>query len=82
MFTTAILGNRASHSAIGVQSPFKILHETEPDLKLVGVIIALDVVHVGAYSKHHELKAVEGSWLGTEVIGGTIICTLWTPGKI
>ena len=65
MFTTAFLGNRASHSAIGVQFPFKMLHETEPDLKLVGVIIALDVVHVGGYSKHHELKAVEGSWLGS-----------------
>ena len=35
MFTVAFLGNRALHSAIGMQSPYNMLHGTEPDLRLL-----------------------------------------------
>ena len=38
MFTAASLGNRASHSAIGMQSPCKMPRGTEPDLILFRVI--------------------------------------------
>ena len=60
MFTAAFLGNRAPHSAIGMQSPYKMLHRTEPDLTLLRVIGARTFVHVETYSIKLELKAVEG----------------------
>ena len=43
MFTAAFLGNRAPHSTIGMQSPYKMLHGTEPDLKL---LIVIGFVHI------------------------------------
>ena len=59
MFTAAFLGNRAPHSAIGMQSPYKMLHGTEPDLRLLRVIGARAFVYIETYSKKLELKAVE-----------------------
>ena len=44
--TAAFLGNRAPHSAIGIQSPYKLLHGTEPDLRLLRVIGARAFVHI------------------------------------
>ena len=38
MFTSAFLGNSAPHSAIGMQFPYKMLHGTESDLRLLRVI--------------------------------------------
>ena len=60
----AFLGNRAPHSAIGMQSPYKMLHGTEPDLKLLRVIGARAFVHIETCSKHLEFKAVEGRQVG------------------
>ena len=54
MFTAAFLGNRTPHSAIDMQSPYKMLHGTEPDLRLLRVIGA----------RAFELKAVEGRLVG------------------
>ena len=64
MFTAAFLGNRAPHSAIGMQSPYKVLHGTEPDLRFLRVIGAQAFVHIETYSKNLELKAVEGQLVG------------------
>ena len=64
MSTAAFLGNRAPHSAIGIQSPYKMLHGTEPDLRLIRVIGARAFVHIETYSKKLELKAVEGRLVG------------------
>ena len=55
----AFLGNRAPHSAIGMQSPYKMLHGTEPNLRLLRVIGARAFAHIETYSKNLELKAVE-----------------------
>ena len=64
MFTAAFLGNRAPHSAIGMQSPYKMLHGTEPDLRLLRVIGARAFVHIETFSKKLELKVVEGRLVG------------------
>ena len=64
MFTAAFLVNRAPHSAIDIQSPYKIIHRTEPDLRLLRVIGARAFVHIETYSKKLELKAVEGRLVG------------------
>ena len=64
MFTAAFLGNSAPHPAIGMQSPYKLLHGTEPDLRLLRVIGARAFAHTETYSKKLELKAVEGRLVG------------------
>ena len=64
MFTAAFLSNRVPHSAIGMQSPYKMLHGTEPDLRLLRVIGARPFVHIETYSKKLELKAVEKRRVG------------------
>ena len=64
MFTAAFLINTAPHSAIGMQSPYKMLHGTEPDLRLLQVNGARAFVHIETYSKNLELKAVEGRLVG------------------
>ena len=64
MFTAAFWGNRAPHSAIGMQSPYKMLNGTEPDLRLLRVIGARAFVHIETYTKKLELKAVEGRLVG------------------
>ena len=51
MFTATFLGNWAPHSAIGVQSTYKVLHGTESDLRLLRVIGARAFVHIETYSK-------------------------------
>ena len=51
MFAAAFLGNRAPHSATSMQSPYKILHGTEPDLRLLRVIGARAFMHIETYSK-------------------------------
>ena len=62
IFTAAFLGNRASHSAISMQSPFKMLNGTEPDLRLLRVTGVRAFVHIETYTKKLKLKAVE-AWL-------------------
>ena len=64
MFTAAFLGNRAPHSAIGMQSPYKTLHGREPDLRLLRVIGARAFVHVETYTKKLDVRAVEGRLVG------------------
>ena len=64
MFTTAFLGNRAPHSAIVMQSPYKLLRGTEPDLRLLRVIGARAFVHIEMHSQKLELKTVEGRLVG------------------
>ena len=60
MFTTAVLENRAPHSAIGLQPQHKLLHGTEPDLRLLRVTGARTFVRTKRYSQKLNLKAVEG----------------------
>ena len=64
MFTAAFLGNRTPHSAIGMQSPYKMLNGAEPDLRLLRVIGARAFVHIETHTKKLELKAVEGRLVG------------------
>lgn len=59
----AFLGTRAPHSAIGMQSPNKLLHGGT-DLWLLQFGGARAVGHVEKYSKTIELKAVEGLLVG------------------
>ena len=60
MFTAAFLRDRAPHSAIGMQSLYKMLPGTEPDLRLLRVIGARAFVHIETYSKKIEVQVVEG----------------------
>ena len=46
MFTAAFLGIRAPRSVIGMPSPYKMLHGTEPDLRFLQVIGARAFVHI------------------------------------
>ena len=64
MFTAAFLGNRTPHSAIGIQSPYKMLHGTEPDLKLLRVIVPRSLRRIDTYFKKLQLKAMEGRLVG------------------
>ena len=64
MLTAAFRGSSWPHSAIGMKSPHKMLHETEPDLRLLRVIGARFFVHVKRHSKTLELKAVEELLVG------------------
>ena len=49
MFTAAFLGNRVLHSAVGMQSPCKMLYGTKRDLQLLRVIGARAFVHIETY---------------------------------
>ena len=60
----AFLCNRAPNSTTSMQSPFKMLSGTEPDLRLLQVIGARAFVHIETYTKKLELKAVEGHLVG------------------
>ena len=60
MFTAVYVGNRAPHSALNMQSPYKMLKGTEPDLRILRVIGARAFVHIGRRTKKLALKAVEG----------------------
>ena len=64
MFTATFLGNWAPHSAIGVQSTYKVLHGTESDLRLHRAIGARAFVYIETYSKTFELRAVERRLVG------------------
>ena len=64
MFTAAFLSNRAPYSAIGMQSPYKMLHGREPDLRLLRVIGARAFVHVEMHTKKLNVRAVEGRFVG------------------
>ena len=64
MLTAAFLGSRAPHSAIGMQSSYKMIYGTELDLRLLRAIGTRAFVHVETYSKKLEHKAVEGRLVG------------------
>ena len=64
MSTAAFLGNRTPHSAIGMRSPYKLLHGTELSLRLLRVIGARAFVRIERHSQKLELKAVEGRLVG------------------
>ena len=64
VFMAALLGNIAPHSAIGMQSPYKMPYGPELDLRLLRVIGARAFVHIETYSQSHALKAVKGRLLG------------------
>ena len=59
VFTAAFHGNRVPRTEIGMQSPYKVLHGTDPDLRSRGVVGAQAFAHIDPYSKPLELKAVE-----------------------
>lgn len=54
-----VLGNRAPHYEIGLQSLCIVLHETELDLRLLRIIGAWAFKLIETYSKQLELRAVE-----------------------
>ena len=64
MFTAAYVGNRAPHSALNMQSPYKMLTGTEPDVRILRVIEARAFVHIERRTKKPALKAVEGRLVG------------------
>ena len=64
MFTAAYVGNRAPHSALNMQSPYKMLEGTEPDLRILRVIGARVFVYIERRTKKLALKAVEGRLVG------------------
>ena len=64
MFTAAYVGNRVPHSALNMQSPYKMLKGTEPDLRILRVIGARAFVHIERRTKKLALKAVEGRLVG------------------
>ena len=64
MFTVAYVGNRVPHSALNKQSPYKILKETEPDLRILRDIGARAFIHIERRTKKLTLKAVEGRLVG------------------
>ena len=64
MFTAAYVGNRAPHSALNMQSPYKMLKGTEPDLRILRVIGARAFVHIERRTKKLAPKAVEGRLVG------------------
>ena len=58
------LGKKAPHSAIGMLSPYKVLHGTELDLRLLRVVGARAFVHIEKPSPTLDVKAVEGRLVG------------------
>ena len=64
MLTAAYVGNKASHSALNIQSPYKILKGTEADVRILRVIGARAFVHIERRTKKLALKAVEGRLVG------------------
>ena len=64
MFMAAHVGTRAPHSALNMQSPFKILKGKEPDLRILRVSGARALVHIERRTKKLALKAVEGRLVG------------------
>lgn len=53
------MSNRAPHPAIGMQTPYKMLHGTKPGLMLLRVIYARVFVHIETHTTKLEIKAVE-----------------------
>ena len=82
MFTAAFLRNRAPNSVIGMQSPYKMLHGAEPDLRLLRVIGARAFVRMETYSKQLDLKAVERRRVGTATTARAIECTIRPTGAL
>ena len=64
IFTAAYVGNRAPHFVLNMQSPYKTLKGTEPDLRILRVIGARAFVHIERRTKKLALKAVEGRLVG------------------
>ena len=64
MFTAAYVGNRAPHSALNMQSSYKMLKRTEPDLRIFCIIGAKAFEHIEKRTKKLALKAVEGRLVG------------------
>lgn len=53
---SAFLGNSVPHVEIGMQFPYKMLHGTEPDVRLLRAISTSNFVHVEPYMEKLELK--------------------------
>ena len=64
MLTAAYVGSTAPHSAVNMQSPYKMLKGTEPDLRILCVIGARAFVHIERCTQKLALKAVEGRLVG------------------
>ena len=80
MFTAAYVGNRAPHSALNMQSPYKMLKGTEPDLRRFfpssgrGPLCTLRDVPKSSHSRQ-----LKGDWLGTAATARAIACTIRSP---
>ena len=64
MFTAAYVGNRAPHSALNMQSSFKIPKGTGPDSRFLRVIGDRACVHIERRTKKLVPKTVEGRLVG------------------
>ena len=63
-FTAAYAENRALHSALNIQSPYKTRKGTELDLRIFRVIGARTFVHIERRTKKLALKVFEGRLVG------------------
>ena len=79
MFTAAYVGNRAPHSVLNMQSSYKMLKATEPDLRIICVIGARAFVHIEEVPKSSHLRQLRGDWLGTAATARAIACTIRSP---
>ena len=64
MPTAAFLVNRPPHSAIAMQSPYKLLRGMQPEFRLLRVMGARTLVYVETDPQKLELNAVEGRLVG------------------
>ena len=62
MFMAAYVRNRAPHSALNMQSPYKMVKGTDTDIRILRVIGARAFVYIERRTKNLPLEAVEG-WL-------------------
>ena len=67
MFTAAYVGDRAPHSALNIQSSYKMLKGTEPDVRILRVIGARAFVHFERRTKKLVFNAVEGRLMGYSI---------------
>lgn len=64
MFTAEYIGKTAPYTALDMQSSYKILERTEPDLRYICVTGAKTSVHIERRTQNIALKAFEGRLVG------------------
>lgn len=77
IFTVTLLGDGAPYSAINMESLYKVLHKTEPDLKLLELIGTRTFIHSETHAKNLECNAVERCLMGYYNNGES--CCVYSP---